>query len=167
MLKWVVLIFAAGLAYQPMGQWLITVAPFSKLFAYILCYLVAAGAVASLFLLVKRGTRGKIAGSDAFGKGEYYLGMPAGMVRFSCILIAGLALLNARQYRSEEIKARLDYQLDNYGSDFFPGLQVAQSQVFEQSFLGPHIKKHLSFLLITPTQPAHKPLRRAGEWKSP
>src|SRR5262245_20003215 len=112
MLKWIVLIFAAGLAYQPMGQWLITVAPFSKLFAYIVCYLVAAGAVASLFLLIKRGTRGKMAGSDAFGRGEYYLGMPAGMVRFSCILIAGLALLNARQYRSEEIKGMQQFQLD-------------------------------------------------------
>jgi uncharacterized membrane protein required for colicin V production len=161
MLKWISVIFAAALVYEPMGQWLTTVAPLSKLFAYIVCYLVAAGAVSCLFLLLKRGVRGKMAGSDAFGRGEYYLGMPAGMVRCTCVLIAGLALLNARQYRSEEIKGMTKFQMDNYGSEFFPTLQTAQSQVFEQSFLGPHIKKHLGFLLITPTQPEYKPLRRA------
>ena len=161
MLKWISVIFAAALAYEPMGQWLISVAPLSKLFAYILSYLLVAAAVAGLFVLLKLGVKGKMAGSDAFGRGEYYLGMPAGMLRFTCVLIAGLALLNARQYRSEEIKGMTKFQMDNYGSEFFPTLQTAQSQVFEQSFLGPHIKEYLGFLLITPTQPEYKPLRRA------
>ena len=161
MLKWIAVIFAAALVYEPMSEWLITVVPMSKLFAYILCYLVAAGAVMGVFILVKRSFGGKLTGSDAFGRGEYYLAMPAGMIRFMCVLIAGLALLNARLYRQDEIHAMKKFQNDNYGSEFFPTLQSAQSQVFQQSFLGPHIKKHLSFLLITPTQPEPRQLRRA------
>lgn len=161
MLKWIVVIIAAALVYEPMGLWLTTVVPLSKLVAYILCYLLAAGAVAGLFILVKRSIDGKLTGSDAFGRAEYYLAMPAGMVRFMCVLIAGLALLNARQYRPEEVHAMKKFQNDNYGSEFFPTLQAAQASVFQQSFLGPQIKKHLSFLLITPTQPEPKQIRRA------
>ncbi len=161
MLKWIAVIIAAALVYQPLGEWLTTVAPMSKLFAYILCYLLAAGAVMGLFILVKRSLGGKLTGSDAFGRAEYYLAMPAGMVRFMCVLIAALALLNARQYRPEEVHAMKKFQNDNYGSEFFPTLQTAQAQVFNESFLGPHIKKHLSFLLIAPTQPEPRQIRRA------
>jgi uncharacterized membrane protein required for colicin V production len=161
MLKWLTVIFAAALAYQPMALWLTSVLPLSKLSAYILCYLLAAGAVAGVFMLIKRSIGSKMTGSDTFGRAEYYLGMPAGVVRFLCILIAGLALLNARQYRLDEVKAMQNYQMENYGSEFFPTLQAAQSQVFKQSFIGPHIKKYLSFLLIEPTQPEPAQIRRA------
>ena len=161
MLNWIAVILAAALVYQPLGEWLTTVLPVSKLFAYIVCYLVVAGAVAGGFMLIKQSIGGKLTGSDTFGKAEYYFAMPAGMVRFLCILIAGLALLNARQYRLDEIKSMQKFQLDNYGSEFFPTLQSTQAQVFQQSFLGPQIKKYLSFLLITPTQPEPKQIRRA------
>jgi len=161
MLNWLAIILAAGLVYQPLGEWLTTVVPVSKLFAYIVCYLLVAGAVAGVFLLIKRYIGGRLTGSDTFGKAEYYLAIPAGMVRFLCILVAGLALLNARLYRLDEVKAMQKYQLDNYGSEFFPTLQSAQVQVFKQSFLGPHIKNYLSFLLIEPTQPEPKQVRRA------
>jgi hypothetical protein len=161
MLKWIAVILSAALVYEPMGQYLTTLLPVSKLFAYIVCYLLAAGLVAGIFVLIKRSVGGKLTGSDTFGKAEYYLAMPAGMVRFMCVLIAGLALLNARLYRHEEIKAMQKFQMDNYGSQFFPTLQTAQAQVFQQSFLGPQIKKYLSFLLITPTTPDPPQVRRA------
>jgi uncharacterized membrane protein required for colicin V production len=161
MLNWLAIILAAGRVYQPLGEWLTTVVPLGKLFAYIISYLLVAGAVAGIFMLIKRYIGGKLSGSDTFGKAEYYLAMPAGMVRFLCILVAGLALLNARLYRLEEVRAMQKYQMDNYGSEFFPTLQSAQAQVFKQSLLGPHIKKYLSFLLIEPTQPEPKQVRRA------
>jgi uncharacterized membrane protein required for colicin V production len=161
MLNWLAIVLAAGLVYQPVGEWLMTAVPVSKLFAYVVSYLLVACAVAGVFVLLKRSVGGKLSGSDAFGKAEYYLGMPAGMVRFVCILIAILALLNARLYRHDEIKAMQKYQMDNYGSEFFPTLQSAQAQVFTQSFLGPHIKRHLSFLLIEPVQPEPRQVRRA------
>ena len=167
MLNWVVVVLAAALVYQPMGDYLITLMPVSKLFAYIVCYLLVAGLVAGMFVLVKRSIGGKLAGSDTFGRAEYYLAMPAGVVRFTCILIAGLALLNARLYRQDEVKSMHNFQMDNYGSDFFLTPETVQAQVFQKSFLGPQIKKHLSFLLIAPTQPESRGLRRAEERSFP
>lgn len=161
MLNWISIIVAAGLLYQPLGDWFMTVVPLGKLSAYILSYLAVAGAVAGIFQLIKGSLGGRLAGKDTFGKAEYYLGMPAGVVRFLCILMAGLALLNARLYRLDEVKRMQKYQLDNYGSEFFPTLQSCQASVFNKSLLGPHIKKHLSFLLIEPNQPEPKQVRRA------
>src|SRR6185503_10664356 len=116
----------------------------------------------SVFLLLKRTFSGKLIGSDTFGRGEYYLGMPSGMLRFACILIAGLALLNARLYRAEEIKAMTKFQNDNYGSQFFPTLQTVQDQVFAKSILGPQIKTYLGFLLIKPTLPESTQIKRTA-----
>src|SRR6266487_669665 len=161
MLNWVALVLVCSIAYEPLGSWLASIAPFSLLFCYIVAYAVSALVVASVFLLVKRSMSGKLIGSDAFGRGEYYLGMPSGMLRFACILLAGLALLNARLYRAEEIKAMTKFQNDNYGSQFFPTLQTLQEQVFAKSLIGPQIKTYLAFLLIKPTFPEGKQLERA------
>ena len=86
--------------------------------------------------------------------------MAAGAVRFTCITFFLLAFLNARFFSQAEIKAQLKYQNDVYGSDFFPSLYSVQSQVFEKSFVGPWIKKDLSFMLIKPTTPETKQLAR-------
>jgi len=161
MLNWVALVLVCSIAYEPIGSWLASITPFSLLFCYIVAYAVSAMVVASVFLLVKRSMSGKLIGSDAFGRGEYYLGMPSGMLRFACILLAGLALLNARLYRAEEIKAMTKFQNDNYGSQFFPTLQTLQEQVFAKSLIGPQIKTYLAFLLIKPTFPEGKQLERA------
>lgn len=166
-LKWAAVVLVSAIAYEPLGQWLTDVTPFSRLFSYVLAYLVVAGVVASLFVLVNRSLGGKLVGSDTFGKGEYYLAMPSGMLRFACVLLAGLALLNARLYRAEEVHAMNKFQMDNYGSHFFPTLYTLQDAVFEDSLTGPQIKKHLGFLLIKPTLPEAKQLRRAGEVKLP
>jgi uncharacterized membrane protein required for colicin V production len=161
--KWVVLIVLCALAYEPLGTFVSGMTPFSKLFCYIVCYLAVAGLVAGGFILLKNSLGGKLIGSDTFGGSEYYLGMPAGMLRFACIVMVFLALLNARQYRTSEVIAMKKFQNDNYGSEFFPTLQTLQSQVFEQSLMGPPIKKYLSFFLIKPTLPEAKNIARAKE----
>jgi hypothetical protein len=79
--------------------------------------------------------------------------MPAGMLRFACILFVLLALLNARLYSTAEIQAMRKFQDDNYGSQFFPTLSSVQAEVFEESFVGPQIRKYMSFLLIEQTSP--------------
>lgn len=162
MLKWAALVILCAIAYEPIGLGLASIAPFSRLFCFILAYIAVGLAVTSVFLLLKRAVSGKLVGSDIFGRGEYYLGMPSGMVRFACILLAGLALLNARLYRSEEIKAMAKFQHDNYGSQFFPTLQTVQEQVFVKSLIGPQIKKNLDFLLIKPTLPESKQIKRTA-----
>ena len=167
MTKWLVLVVVCAFAYQPMGRWVASVSPFSMLFSYIISYVLVALVVAGAFAFLQRSLGGKLIGSDIFGSAEYYLAMPSGMLRFACVLLAALALLNARLYRVEEVKSMQRFQMDNYGSEFFPTLQTVQAQVFERSLLGPQIRKYMSFLLITPTRPENKELQRAQEKKLP
>jgi hypothetical protein len=98
-----------------------------------------------------------LTGSDIFGRGEYFLGMGSGMLRFGCILLTGLALLNAREFSPVELKNMEQYQEENYGSNIFPGLHSLQKAVFERSLTGGFIKDDLSFLLIAPTEVDQRP----------
>jgi hypothetical protein len=152
-LKWAALVGGAAVAYEPLGLWLAVTLQVGKLLAYILAYCLTALVIALLFVFINRTIGEKLKGSDAFGKAEFYLAMPAGMLRFACIVLAFLALLNARYYTTAEIKAMTKYQNDNYGSNFFPTLSSIQDDVFLGSFVGKQVKANLGFLLIKPTAP--------------
>lgn len=157
MLGWVAAVLVSAIAYQPLGVWLDETLHLGRLLSYILAYMLTATLVLLVFFYLN-GTVGRnLSSSDAFGKGEFYLAMPAGMLRFTCVLLVLLALLNARLYRTAEIKEMQKFQMDNYGSQFFPTLSSIQMSVFEESFTGPQIKKYLGFLLIEPTYPGNQP----------
>ena len=160
MLQWMVIVAAGAFLYRPLGDALADSAPLQSLFCYIAMYIIVAMLVKCGFLLVKKLAGGKLTGSDVFGRAEFYLGMLGGAVRFCCILLAALALLNAPYYSAAEIAKNQAYQNDMYGSDFFPGLSNVQIQVFKESFLGGLLKKKAEFLLIKPTKAEHKELQR-------
>jgi uncharacterized membrane protein required for colicin V production len=160
MLQWVAIVIVCSIAYQPLGAWLAGVSLLNLLSSNVAAYVMAGLGVSIAFVLFKRLFHGKLIGSDAFGKAEYYLGMPAGMLRFFCVLLAGLALLNAPLYTPEEIRAYREFQMKNFDSEFFPGLQTLQANVFEKSLIGPPIKKYLAFLLIKPTKSERKEIKR-------
>ena len=166
LLRWLCIVFICAAAYEPIGQFFNhSTNLFSTLSCYLLAYVSSAILIVALFIAIKRGLGGKLLGSDVFGASEYYLGMGSGLIRFACITVAFLALLNARLYSSAEIKARERYVNDVYGKDYFPGLQVLQSSVFEKSLTGPWIKENLSFLLIKPTAPEDKSLhQKDAKW---
>lgn len=161
LLKWLIVIFGAALAYEPVGQLLMDTTPFGLLFCYVVGYLTVVLAVFALFSLFKRSLGGKLLGSDVFGRAEYYLGMGAGMVRFACVLLTVLAILNARLYSAAEVRAMQRFQNDNYGSNFFPTLQSLQDSVFVKSFTGSQIKKYGEQFLIRPTPPGGGEIQRA------
>jgi hypothetical protein len=119
-------------------------------------YITAALVILGLFALVKHRLGGKLIGSDIFGRSEYYLGMASGLVRFACILLAVLAVLNARYFSPQEVRAMEAFQNDVYGKEYFPTWHTAQAVVFENSLSGPWIKDNLGFLLIKPTRPEDK-----------
>ncbi len=153
-IKWVVTVLAAGLLYRPLGQLLQeTTGLLGLLGSYVAIYVVLALIIAIAFSYIRRGPGEKLVGSDVFGTGEYYLGMLSGLGRYTCIIIAVFALLHARHYSAEEIKASEKFQMDNYGSDFFPTLPGLQRQVFGQSFAGRFVKEYMSLILIDSTAP--------------
>lgn len=158
--KWLIITLGAALAYEPVGQFLASASPLSLLASYIIGYLTVVLTVFILFTLVKRALGGKLLGSDFFGRAEYYLGMIAGLIRFTCGLMVVLALLNARLYTPDEVRAMQRYQMENYGSSFFPTLQSVQESVFVRSFSGRLIKEHAAQLLIRPTQPGGGEIKR-------
>ena len=153
MFRWVALVLVCGFFYEPVGREIASGSVFGPLEGYVIAYVALALGVAVVFSLIKRALGGKLVGSDAFGRGEYYLAMPSGMLRCACMLIAALALLNAREFSKADVLAWDKYEKDLYGSDFFPTLHTVQAAVFEQSFTGPYVKKYLGILLIKPTPP--------------
>lgn len=160
MIKWLAIIIVGGLSYNVVGDVISDNSVFTPLSAYIMAYFCIALFIAVAFLAIKKMANGKLVGSDVFGSGEYYLGMVGGLVRYTCIMIFGLALLNAPLYTKAQIDADLKFQNDVYGSDFFPKLYNVQSDVFEKSFVGPHIHNELGFLLIKSTPRAVKEIRK-------
>ena len=154
LIEWLAVLIGCAVLYQP-GADLLTqfTNMFSRLACYILAYVGGAMLIFLLFLGIKRAFNGKLLGSDIFGRTEYYLGMGSGLVRFGCMLLAALALLNARYFSPTEVRAMEKFQDDVYGSNFFPTLHSLQTTVFDRSLTGPWIKENLGFLLIKPTHP--------------
>lgn len=160
LVKWLVVVFGCAVLYEPLGKLFAQECYFSVLTGYLIVYVGAALLILGAFALFKHSVGGKLLGSDIFGRAEYYLGMCAGVVRYSCIVLAVLALLNARYFTPQEVKAMTAFQQDVYGSEFFPTLHTAQATVFEQSLTGPWIRENLGFLLISPTKPELKELHQ-------
>ena len=81
--------------------------------------------------------------------------MISGVVRYLCVTLFFLALLNAPVYSQMDIQNRKEYDkhwfgggMDGYSGDFIPSMDEIQSAVFKDSMLGPQIKNNLSMLLI-------------------
>jgi len=156
LVKWLAVVIGCAMMYEPAGQWFANSSPFSLLASFLMVYISAALLILSFFAICKYRLGGKLIGSDIFGRAEYYLGMGSGVVRLGCMLLAFLALLNARYFSPTEVRAMEAFQNDVYGSNYFPTWHTAQEVVFEKSWSGAWIKTHLGFLLIKPTQPEDK-----------
>jgi uncharacterized membrane protein required for colicin V production len=162
-IKWLSIIILGGLGYEIVGDVISESSVFSHLASYLMAYTIITLGITVAFLVIKKMANGKLVGSDVFGSGEYYLGMIAGVVRYSCILIFGMALLNAPLYTKAQKDADIAFQNNVYGSTFFPKLYSVQEAVFEKSFLGPYIHDGLGFLLIKSTPRELKQLRKERE----
>jgi uncharacterized membrane protein required for colicin V production len=156
LVTWLAVVIGCAFVYQPAGEWFAQATPFSLLASFIMVYITAMLLILGFCAFCKSRIGGKLVGSDIFGRSEYYLGMGSGVVRFCCMLLACLALLNARYFSPMEVKASEAFQNDVYGSNYFPTWHTAQAVVFEKSISGGWIRDHLGFLLIKPTQPEDK-----------
>ncbi|EEF61127.1 CvpA family protein [Pedosphaera parvula] len=160
MFQWMAIVAVGALFYKRLGDMLSDSCPFAHWTSYIAVYITIAIVVKCIFSVLKKGAGGKLVGSNMFGASEYYLGMIGGVIRFLCILMAGLALLNARFYSPQEIAQYDAFQRDVYGSTFFPDLSTVQQEVFKSSYLGKLVKTNAEFLLIKSTPPETKNLKR-------
>ena len=168
LLKWVSLVVVCGLWYQTAAQLLVNTAALSRRASCIFGYLLLAFVIFLVFSVLRWLLVYRLAGNNLFGSGEYYLGMLSGMIRFACMLLAGLALLNAPFYTAADITKHDAYVKRWFGGglyrgDYFPSLQTVQEQVFTKSFTGPYIKDYLGPLLIETAPPlAAKPEQKSA-----
>jgi hypothetical protein len=167
---WLSIVTAAGFGHVMLGDYLIQLGIIKSVFgkqvtektaAYISAYLIIALAVWMVFMLISSRIKKKLEGSNAFGSGEYYLGITSGIIRWACITLFGLALLNAPVYTKAEIAAKQAYNnrwygggLNGYKGDFIPTLDELQVAVFDDSLFGPTIKSGVHPLLINSVTPA-------------
>jgi uncharacterized membrane protein required for colicin V production len=147
-LQWLAIVFVAALACDPFGRMLADISGFSPLFTFVAAYLLTALGIKLVFFFIKRAAGEKLVASDVFGNFEYYLGMTAGAIRFACILVFGLALLNARQVSEKELSSQINSQRESLGSIYFPPFGSVQRYVFDRSFTGRITKEYLSTQLI-------------------
>jgi uncharacterized membrane protein required for colicin V production len=148
LVQWLLIIFVAAMASDPLGRALADITGFSPLSTFVMAYLLTAGVIKLLFVTIKRMAGEKLVGSDVFGGFEYYLGMAAGGIRFACITLFALALLNAKPVTDAQLAAQVKYQNDNLGSVYFPPFGSIQRSVFRDSFTGKLVKDYLSAQLI-------------------
>ena len=162
--KWVSIVIACTAGYSWLGTVLIQQGVIRSVFgntfrestaAFVASYLIIAFVVFLVFAQLKNTFRERVEGSNTFGNSEYYLGMMAGTLRYACMMIFFLALLNAPVYSLADIHNRQEFNnrwfgggLQGYSGDFIPSIDEVQSAVFKDSLVGPEIKKNLSMLLI-------------------
>jgi hypothetical protein len=150
-IQWLIIVVVAAMFYAPLGKFVSGFTHMSLLLAYITSYVSIAIAIKIIFTFIKRAVGEKIIGSDVFGSLEYYLGTVAGMVRYLCMLIFALAILNAKYISEAELAALAKVQKDNFGSISFPTLGSLQQDVFNKSFTGTAARRYINNQLITPT----------------
>jgi uncharacterized membrane protein required for colicin V production len=162
--QWLAILLGAGFGHVFVADWLTQQGVIKQVFgnhfkertaALMSGYLLLALVVFIVFVVLRRKFNPKLEGSSFFGGNEYYWGVVAGLMRYACILLVALALLNAPLYTAADIATAKAYNnrwygggLKDYSGDFIPSVDEVQVSVFKESLLGPFIKNNLSVLLI-------------------
>lgn len=162
-IKWVALVLVCAFTYRMVGTPLSNSAGVPIMWANIVSYLLIGLLILLLGKQLKAAVGEKLVQGDTFGRLEFYLGMLAGALRFFCIVMVFLAILNAKYSTPAERAQKLKEEIALYGSTFFPSIDSAQETVFTESFSGKFIHQKLNFLLIEALPPRTGPRDTIGK----
>ncbi len=151
-IQWLCIVVVGAIAYRPVSAALASSTRLPAFYANVFSYLIIALTFKLLFNFFKKATGEKLVQSDAFGPFEYYLGMVAGVIRFSCILLFALSFLHAKYISDSERAATAKMQADNFGSISFPTFGSLQHTIFYESVSGRFIRKNLRAQLVEPAR---------------
>jgi uncharacterized membrane protein required for colicin V production len=146
--------------YQAVGMLYAQAAATTILTGYIAGYLTFVLLIKATFsFILKRAVGERIISNDLFGRMEYYFGMMAGALRWFCVVVIGLALLNAREIPEEKQNQKPErmFTEELLGQLIFPDFSSLQQEILERSFTGQLVKQHFQELLIQPVRPDLKP----------
>jgi uncharacterized membrane protein required for colicin V production len=150
LLMWLSIVIGAGMGYAPLSEWSSRYTHLSPLISNIAAYLLIMAVIKGIFVLIKRMAGEKLLGADLFGRTEYYLGMLSGVIRWLCMVIVGLALMQSRLVTDDELAKLIKQDKDIYGSTFFPRFGEVQRDIFKRSFTGPYATQYVGRYLIEP-----------------
>jgi hypothetical protein len=157
LLQWLLIVVVGGLTYEPLGRFFDQISGYGTLWSNICVYLVTALMIMLLFSMFRHSAQKRLSASDLFGRWEYYCGMVAGALKAACMLLAVLAVLNARLYSAAEVAAQAKAQTDLLGGVYCPTPGMVQRSVFQQSVAGQFVHKHLAQWLLQSNPSAPPP----------
>src|SRR5579864_5668540 len=114
-IEWVCVVVAAAFAYPLVAQFFYSTCQLGQAWSGSLGYLAVAMVVLIIFSFIKKALAPRLDGSNIFGGSEYYLGMFSGMLRYTCIALFFVALMNAPVYTAADIAATKAYNEKWYG----------------------------------------------------
>jgi len=152
-LQWLLIVVIGGQYYEPLSKLLFDQGLFGPLACNMIVYLCIFAVIKIIFINLKRFVGEKIFASDVFGKYEFYMGMVAGILRYACITLFIISIVNARAYTQQEIAEKEKSQVKDLGSSFFPSLPAVQDSVVAKSFTGQMVRSHLAQILLKPVSP--------------
>ncbi|MGZ4963826.1 MAG: CvpA family protein [Limisphaerales bacterium] len=148
--QWIAFIVVASLFYIQIAHPLAQRTGLTLLPCAIAAYIFLGCFVFGLLGNLKKKLDDKFQEGDYFGSGEYYLGMTSGVIRFICILIAFLAVMNSRIITKTEREATLKMQEKNFEGVRFPTYGEVQNAVLFESATGNFVRAYLPNFLIAP-----------------
>jgi uncharacterized membrane protein required for colicin V production len=148
LLQWIGIVVAAGLLYWPFSGLVKQYTLFTVLWSCITAYLLIALGVNLIYLWLKQMFGNKLVEMDPFGRSEFYLGMMSGVVRFGCMMLCLMALMNSHIESAADLAKTAKSQKDNFGSITFPTYGQIQQDVLFNSFVGNLVQNNLKPVLV-------------------
>jgi len=157
LLQWLGIVAAGGLLYRPFSLVIHQCVQFGALWSNVTAYLLIALGVHLTYLWLKRLLAEQLVKKDLFGRGEFYLGMIAGFVRFGCVLLVGMALMNSRVATTAELAQTEKFQAAWFSDIRFPTYGEFQQDVLIKSCAGSWVESNLKSVLIASAPSAPSP----------
>ncbi len=148
LLQWLGIASLGGLFYWRLSPLIQQNSQLGLLWSNLAAYMLIVFGVHLIYLWLKQLFAEKLAEKDLFGGAEFYLGMMAGTVRFACILLVAMALMNARVATAAELAKMEKFQSDSFSDVRFPTYGQIQHDVLLKSFSGNWVQSHLKPALI-------------------
>jgi uncharacterized membrane protein required for colicin V production len=148
LLQWIGIVAVGGLFYWPLSVLIRQYTHFEMLWSVIPAYVLIGLGVHLVYLWFKQMLAAKLVERDLFGRSEFYLGMTAGVARFGCMILAGLALMNSRVATAAELAQTEKFQAAFFSDIRFPTYGEFQQDVLVKSFTGSMVEAHMNSILI-------------------
>jgi uncharacterized membrane protein required for colicin V production len=157
--QWVAIVVAAGLFYRPLAALIGTNPILSPVTYGIVSYILIALVIKLVFTMLKKQFGQKLVDSDVFGRVEFYFGMIAGSVRWTCIYLFFLSILHAPTYSDSYRAQKAKSDEYNFGDISFPSIMSLQDEVYKVSYTGKYSAIYLAPVLMDSTGGDSKQLR--------